>query len=567
MTQWAFLEQEDRLPVTEKIASAISGREVEVRYSQNPTAVRISPKEYFSRVLVPQSFFSSGREALLKGALFHELLHVMDSDYRALQGISWGLFLMSNAIEDYRLERAAAHEWPGLAGPIRVLLETLLEFRVRQRGLANTAETSRLYDVGVGIYLILSDLPEQLVAVTTSAIATAIARELLAPAIRERILAAGSTAETVDIAREILKSLESAAEKVCAQLRSAAARQYVSALCNELKKAESITVEEMLARIFAPRPLPGWIGPFYHGGPISFAPQKWEWPPTGHGLDVPSLQQLWKWLLEVDPLREQTRWLLNQRKGRFIPTAPILAQAAAGNERVMQKTELSRWLVIPYALDRYDFCLILEAHSGYAMSTWSLIQSSVAALARLLTALRTNYAVRAFKATRREVKKEYIHAQTKKPFTRTEYEYLLHIATLKAPPESWGTDTESRLADLSAEVREGFNIPFEYQKVVAYDINFPRIDKRRVFVIFGDALAQQPWSPGVLNVGAGHLSYATAPLRQQKNSCALYVHCGPRFKVDDERCQELFKQFDAVVAASRSQEVVTGILRRLVFMI
>lgn len=563
--KWNFLEQEDRLPIMEKISSAISGREVQVRYSHSPMAARIPPKEYFSRVLVPQNFFSRKKEALLRGALFHEVLHVMGSDYRALQGITWGLFLMSNALEDFRLERAAVHNWQGLARPIRILLETVLEFRLRQKGLASTAETARLYEVGVAIYLILSDIPENVVSATVSTVATGIAQELLTSTVRERILAASSTAEIVEIARDILNNLEAAAQKVSTQLGTAAARRYVSALRGELQKAQSVTVEEMLARIFAPKPLPGWIGPFYHGGSISFVPEKWEWPPTGAGLEAPALEQLLRWVLEIDPLREHTRWLLNQRRGRFVPSAQILAQAAAGNERVMQKAEMSRWLVIPYVLNLYDFYLVIEAHSGHAPSTWSLIESSSAAMARLLTGLRSNLAVRAFKATRREVKKEFINAQTKQKFTRTEYEYLLHIATLKGPTESWSAHAEARLADLSAEAREGFNIPLEYRKVVTYDINFPRTEKRRVFIIFGDALAQQPWSPGVLNVGRGHLTYATAPLCQEKNSCVLYVHCGPRFKVDDERCSELFKQFDAVVTATRTQEAVIGIMRMLLF--
>ena len=549
---WEFLH---------RVASATSGREVEVRQGSTPQVQRVFPKEYFSQILLPGPWLRAGKEHLLHGGLCHELLHVLKSDYKPFVGAKWAVYLMANALEDARIEHQARRSWPGLVRPIEALLREVVDYRLRQRPLAYSSESVKIYEVGLALYLLLSRLEDRLIRETVPEMALYIAEELLP--IAEEALTAPDTAGVVEIAKRLIDELERAAERAARKAGTARAYQYARSLSQEVKQALRVTVEEMFARLQAEQQrLEGWYGPWSKGGGgYAFYPVKWEW--AAEDLDplaVPARRDLWRILMEADPLIELQRTRERELVGRLAPSSSALVRAFLGEPYVFERDDPTKRLVLPHVLSLTEFVLVIEAHQMYSPSRWVLLKSVVAAIARLLDELRVPFAVRAFTASRKRVKEEIVNPKTKERRVRIKYEHYIHIATLKGPEEPWGPSAETGLAALP---RQGFNQPLEgYQKAVHWGLTFPKTRRTRFCVCFGDALAQDYNRPGgVLNVYPGHLRYATAPLRGEGRR-AIYVHLGRSISpyLDSALYRELSSHFDGVVQAGSVKEAVIGLL-------
>lgn len=542
---WEFMSQ---------VGAAVTGREVHVHPGGTPMAARVFPHRHFSHVYLPSAWIRSGRERQLRGALAHELLHVMASDPDPLEGISWAIFLLSNALEDSRLEEQMQAGWPGLVRPVKALTREVLDFRTRQRQLAHSSDSLKLYEIGAALYLLLSRVDGNLIERTVSTMAVATARELLP--IASPALAAPNTQEVVAIAQRIIEELERAAQRAAAKLGTPQAYAYVSSLRTELQQALQKTVEEVLHRLTGGARPGRWHGPWYRGmGGYPFYPMAWDWPNDKVvPLAVPPLATLVRWLISADPLIDVTRIRDRELAGRLTPSSRTLVRAATGQDRrVFQRTVQERWMVLPYVLGLADFVLLIEAHQWYDDATWTLLISTATALARLLGFCQVPFVVRAWTATRPRVEVE--DPKTKRRYEKDGDEFYLHVATIKAPEASWGKKEELRLATLP---RQGFNQPLEgYEKALGWGLNFPaRKGRTRVVLCLGDGRYER------LNVYSGALEYATSLLRRPGHR-AVYVHAGDPMPFYESQYGELTKHFDGLVQAGTLHAAVMRTLRTL----
>lgn len=560
MERWRpFLEGAEPWEFLQKVASGITGLDVEILPGTMPRATHVHPKEYFSRIMLPSSWIKPGRERQLHGALGHELLHVLASDPAPFTGIKWAVFLIANALEDARIEHQLYPKWPGLVRPVRELVKELLDFRKRQQALASSSQSAKIYEVGLALYLLLSGKEEkEVLGGTVPQMAIATAQELLH--ITSPALAAADTAEVVEIAQRIIDELEKAAERAAKKIGTTAAHQYSSSLRRELKEAMQKTVEEVLLSL-ARKALLGWPGLWYKGrGGYTFYPIKWEWDESESEKErssfaTPPLQELLRWLVEADPLIELQWERPRELTGRLVPSSGVLVQAAIGRDRrVFQRRDWTRQLVLPYVLGLADFFIMMEAHSGHGLARWALVKGVVMALARLLAECQARFVVRAWTATWVEVKEEVFDPVTKQRRTRTKQEHYINIAHIKGPEKPWGKKEEALLASLP---RRGFNQPLEgYPKTMSWNMKFLAQRRLRLFLCVGDAR--------MLNVLSGHLKYATAPLRGDGQR-AIYIHLGQPIPSYDSLYRELESQFDEVVQASTLKDAVIGTLRAILF--
>jgi hypothetical protein len=541
---WAFLR---------KVSSAIKGREVEVRPGAYPRATQVPPKDYFSRILLPDSFTKPGREGLLNGSLAHELLHVLESDPEAFSGIPWGVFIMANGLEDARVETQFEPTWPGLVRPTRQLTQAFLEYRRRLQGMAHSADTSKLYEVSLALYFRLSQYSARLIRETVSEMAAAVAEELL-PIAAPALTAAGS-AEVVEIAEKICQELAKAAEAAAKRIGTPAAKRWAQGAKTEVKRAMERTVEEVLVMLSKPQ-FPGvWWGPWYKGrGGFAFYSTKWDW--EREKLDdyrALSSQEISRLLQEADPLVEERITRARQLVGHLALSSQVLVQAAVGRDRrVFQKSEREQRMLLLSLLASIDVFIFIEAHKRYVQSDWLLLKGLSATLARLFTLTRTPLlVVRAWHTTRA---KEWVeNPRTHDRYERWSKDHYINIATLKAPDDPWDEGTETVLA---AMPRQGFNNPLEgYPRLKSWDLKLPKSNRPRFYILLGDA--------DQLNVLSGHLKYGTGALRG-KGQQAIYLNVGTPIPSYDDRLRELEAEFDGLVQATTLHQAIIDLLYTVV---
>ncbi len=556
MKAWRqFLDSSERWEFLYKLASATTGLEVEVYPGFVPRAVQRFPRKHLSRVEVPPAWLDEGREGLLRAGLSHELLHVMYSGAEALSGILFAIWLIANSLEDSRLEVQNRESWPGLVRPVQELSRHLTQFLTRQRKVARDAKSAKLFEIGIALYMLLTGFERDEVNGAVDEMSAAVASELLP--IAQEALSAKDTAGVVEIAKRIVEELERAAEKAAEKINTPTARSYVHGLRREIRRAMQETVEEVLLRLYTPPRPSGWYGPWYRGsGGYPFHPSVWEWElAEDHELGVPDRAVLLRWLTEADPLRTLEALHERQPVGRLGRRSRDLVRAATGSSRrVFTRTFEEQRLVLPHLLEGAQFVLLIEAHKQYNDRTWALLLNTVTALSRLLGTCRAQFVVRAFTATRPEVEVE--DPRTKRRYRRPANEFYLHVGTVKPPDEPWSSEHEVRLGSLP---KEGFNQPLEgYSKALSWNIRLPEPnDRKRIVLTFGDAC----W----LNVGAGHLQYATGPLRQADRQQAIYVHLGRSIEFYEQHGQELSEQFDAWVQGQSLRQTVMRTLLAVLY--
>ncbi len=542
--QWGFLK---------KVASGISGRYCEVVPGYGgPSCSQVLPYAHFSRIYLPSSF--SGR--LLNGSLAHEILHVISSTPQAFARISWGVYLMANCLEDARIEHQLAQRWPGLVRLINELVEQVDTFRVRDRHRASSTDAWKLYQVGLALYLLLKGMGEevfrkcslQLMAIET-------ARELLPLA--EPALRAAHSFEVVEIAKKVVDELVRAAERAAARTQSPSGSAWVSALRQEVEKAKSITVEEVLIALGKPRWAGDWWGPWYKGGGSGFhfyaTPWTWEKVGTPHPLHALEKRELAKLLEEADPTLEHLRVKPRALRGQLVMSSQVLVTAALGRDRrVFASLEKPRTPLLPYLLSQLEFLIFLEAHARYTQLQAALLKNLAASLARLLTMVGAPLVVvRAWNCVRN---KEIVEdPQTKRRWERWSNDFYLRICTVKAPDASLDDHAEAALASLPLD---GFNHPLEgYSRLCSWELSLPNSPRPRVYICIGSA--------SQINVASGHLKYATEAFHRRHRDRALYINVGDPLADFDAQKAEFKSTFDAFIQGPSTEEMIVGFLQAL----
>ncbi len=564
MVSWRpYVEGQDPWEFLGRVGRAVTGREVEVVPGAYPTASRVYPHRHMSRVTLPSAWLGREYDHCLRGALSHELLHVMHTDPDALDGISWAVYQVANGLEDARLETQCETTWPGLVHPVRLLTRGLLSVREalfflnRRKRMAYDVATAKVQEVSLALYLLLTRYESSRVERVVNEVATAIAREVLHLA--EDALLACDTAEVVEIAKKIVDELERAAQRAAENLNTPAARAYVQRFTEQLKEATRLTVEEVFVRLSLGSRPQRWAPPFYlGGGGIPFYPKDWEWdaeaPPL---LPIPDRSTLVRWLMDSDPHHEIEQVLTRQHMGKLATDPADLMRAATGqSQRVFSKSLRTRRLILHSVLGNTEFVFLVEAHEWYDSASQRLILTSVASLARLLSLCHSRFIVRTWTLTRPE--EEVEDALTKRRFTRALDEYHVHLRTVKGFDDRWGKKEEATLATLPWQ---GFNNPFEgYKFGMTWNLQMdPPVGRKRVVMCFGDACR--------LNIAyLSELPYATAHLRRP-NHLALYVHIGSEIPDFHPLAAALSSSFDGWVQPSTPHQAVSQVIRELVLLL
>ena len=552
LERWPFLSK-DTWPFLRRVGSAVTGKELEVIPGGYPAVTRVYPKDYMSRVLIPSSFTLPGQEKLLNGALAHELLHVFATDPEATSGIQFGVFVMTNALEDARLEVQLETQWPGLIAPIKRLNRELLAFRRRSHAMAQSGEASKLYEVGLSLYLRLVNIPPPIVRTTVSPMADAVAVEVLS--IAQQSLIATNTGEVVVIADEICKRLANAAEAVAKRLGTSTARNWASSFKAELRKAQAQTVEEVFLRL-EQKQYPGiWWGPWLRGsGGYNFYSTMWKWEKDViDTYQILSLAELRQALMDADPLLE--KWISHPRQlsGQLTLSPNALVEASIGKERrIFQQMEHSQETLLLSMLSSIDIFTFLEAHLRYDRSEWMFMKGLAASLGRLFDMVRTPlFVMRASTTTR--VKETVENPVTKRKFERWSKDHYVEIATFKAADTTWDEKAEALLASMP---QKGFNQPLEsYSRMKSWSLKIPKSERPRFYIVIGKA--------EYLNVYSGHLKYATESLRGQRQK-VMYINVGRPVPMYDQHLKEFNSCFDAFVQATTLHETVIHLLYRIV---
>ena len=543
---------EKRWDFLRRVSSAITGKDVEVIPGTVPSCTAVAPKDYLSRIYLPARFLGNGQERFLDGALAHEVLHVLITQPFVLVGQRLHHRIMTNALEDARVETQLADSWPGLVRPVKQLTKDLIAFRKRSRELARSAEISRLYEVALALYLRLTTIPETEVQKTVTPMAAAVAHEVFP--IAQKALVARDTKQVAEVAREICEALAKAAEKAARRLNTPAARSWVRSFTKELTAAAKTTLEEILFESER-RSFPGWFGPWLRGGGgFSFFSSTWTWKEPEDPVSPLATEDIHRVLLRADPLVDEWTCERNQIHGRLTLGASTLVRAALGHgqPRAFQREEHTQRMILPTILQSIEILVFIEAHARYSSGQWLFLKALTASLARLLALSRVPlFVVRAATTTRA---KEWVEDKsTKRRYERWSRNHYVEIATLKGPDEGWGRSSERMLASMP---RKGFNQPLEaYGRMRSWELKVPQARRLRFHVVIGDA--------GYINVVPGHLKHATASLRGRRCRAA-YVHVGRALASYDPRLKELHREFDIVVQASTLMDTLVKLLREIV---
>jgi len=507
--------------------------------------------DHVAVILMPSGLLQEQMHETLRGALCHEILHALMTDGEAMRGVLWGLFVITNGCEDARIEHQASRIWRGLVRVIRGLTLKLLEFRRRSRKMGSSAETSKLYEIALALYLLLSRLPMELIEATTPQMPLAVAQELMDVA--ADVLDAPDTAAVVDIARRVIEQLKKAADAAARRIGTSSASTWSKSLKSELKHAMERTVEEVYAQLRRRKYPTHWFGPWRRDqGGFAFYSSEWAPPPeetpelapltTAEALDI---------LAETDPL---IRHCHNQRKltaGRLDTQGSGLIRAAlAKDKRVFQQTKTEQRLVLLDVLGCADFVLLIEAHDRYMAVEWERLLSFAITLGRLLRAARVSLAIRAWNATR--TKETVRDSKTGRTWERWSKNHYINIARLKDMADQWSGALEDRLASLS---QNGFNQPLEgYSRASKWKVAGQRGTRQRVFLCLGNARQ--------MNLAAGNLGHATASLRSA-NSKAIYLNVGDALDPYDDRLKEFESKFDGYAEIPSVNEGLRELLIRL----
>jgi len=554
LERWSY-KDEEKWEFFRKVASAIAGKDVEVLPGRAPSATRIAPRTYISRVHLPEPFTRPGRERLLNGSLAHELHHVLATDPDAVTGIPFDRFLVANALEDARLLVQLSTRWPGLTRPVRTLDASVMEFRRRSKRLATTAKTSKLFDVGLSLYLRLVGLPKSVVAETVPRMAVLVAEEVFE--IARPVLQVRDTFAVVDVAAEICRQLAKAAEAVAKRVGTAAARSWTSSLKRELTRAHRRTVEEILLQMERKK-YPGfWWGPWLRGGgSYNWHSIVWRWENAiPDPVEALTLSEVERALLDADPLLEERSVRRRQSFGRLSISSTALVEAVVGcgQRRVFEQVEHRKRMLLPSLLRNTEVFVFLEAHARYDKSEWLFLKDLGASLGRLMTVAGVPLlVVRAATTTRaRETVK---NKDTGRVFERWSKDHYVEVATLKGPDQPWAEKAEQDLSALPAG--KGFNQPLEaYPRMKSWGITLPKSNRPRLYVVLGKV--------EFMNVHSGHLRFATKPLRAGGGR-AIYVNLGSRLAHYDPRRKEIRDAFDGYCEATTLRGTLMHIMREIV---
>lgn len=551
LEQWPSLKT-DRWGFLKKVASGLSGKYCEVVPSWGiPASSCVPPYQHFSRIHIPSSITGP----LLNGSLAHEILHVLDSKPAAFAGISWGVFLIANSLEDARLECQLALRWPGLVSTVDELSCRMAEFCLRERARASSVESCKLYEVGLALYYLLKGFPEELSQRTVAPMALETARELLPLAMPA--LEAPHSFAIVEIAEKILEEIVKAAERAAARMQTSSASSWVSSLRSEVQKAMSTPVEAVLIALGKPKWEGIWWGPWYkgEGAGYSFYSTPWSWDeaaPT-QPLNPASATGLAKILEEADPTLEKPRLRFKALRGQLVMFSQTLVMAALGRERrVFVNVEEVRDPLLPELLANLELIVFGEAHNRYTKAEAKLLKDVVASLARLFSLVQAPVlVVRVWTCFR---KKETVQdPETKRTWERWSDDFYIRIRTLKASDDPvWSEKAELLLATLPLD---GFNHPLEgYSRLRSWELKLPDSRRPRVYICVGSA--------SEINVVRGHLKYATESLRRAREK-VVYVNVAPLPYYSDEK-KEFEEAFDAFVQGNSVPEIVVGLLRALI---
>ncbi len=538
--RWRFLR---------RLSGGITGSDVHVRPGRYP-GIRWG-LDHVATICLPEEYLTQRPLRLLGGALSHELLHALFTDGSALRGIAWGLFVVTNGCEDARIEHQGRGTWKGLARVVRELSEELLRFRRRSRQMAQSAETSKLYEVALSLYLLLSRYDKELLQSTVPDMPLAVAEEVMG--IASGALEAPDTAAVVGIAKRILEELERAAGAVARRIGTRAAAAWSTGLASEIKQAMKRSVEEVFAECARQR-YPGyWFGPWYKGrGGYSFYTAAWDPEIEEERRIAPlSASDALDLVAQADPLIRTSREHRRLQAGRLDTRRGGLVRAALGQDkRVFSRPSSDCRQLLLDVLGTLEVVLLIEAHNRYSDSEWERLREFAITLGRLLGAVGVPLVIRAWNCTRA---KETVHnARTGRTWERWSSNHYINVARLKSGKERWSGGHEDRIASLP---RQGFNQPLEgYRRVAGWKLELDRSSRTRVFLCLGSAAH--------LNLAIGNLGYAVDALRE-KGAVALYLDVGPVQPFYDERRQEMEAKFDGVAEISMAPEGLAALLARL----
>jgi len=444
--------------ILSKTASALTGRKIPVRAGSAPYAAALrSPKE-LDTIYLPSLFLP--RTTALKATLGHECLHILESTPIRLGEISYAIWLLSNGLEDARIETQQESRFPGIRRWIHQLLYSQ-EFALSLKQLEVTGEAHQAFSAVVKALYILLAHRDPVLARRVSGYdeAVVLAQDLRPQA--EEALYLKNTNEIIELAKRLLQELEQAIKRREQTAQSQAAASFYRSASQQLYHAQSIKASDVIKIVeklydeYQNR----WYGPWMRGGGFSFAPTPWEVEESEEGKIlvslVPGSYQLLEWLLEADPLKDQVRYIERQRIGRLTTSASALVKAATGKYRhVFSYRDDRPQPILPAILQQANYWLLMEAHMRYSEEDFKLLKLLGASYARLFELLEIPFLVRAWSATIPEVRELDEKGQWK---TYKAKEGKLHIAPFHSPPKRWAQD---ELKFLSIRPK-GFNLPFE----------------------------------------------------------------------------------------------------------
>ena len=543
-----------------RIASASTGKPVQVVPGRLPQVLRTPGAPHYGQIRLPEGLVAARSgprppkasdtrsrrpcgiltERQLLGSFCHEELHVLYTDPEAFAGVPLGPGLVGNCLEDHRVEHQGLDHMRGLVPPTRAALRETLSFALRSKQVAASANTRKLFQVGVCLYLGLTGVSWDRVARVTSDMACAVAQELFPLA--GSVSRAESAWEVVEIATEICARMVEAAKRVAARTGTAASSRWVSSLRREIRTAMSRTLDELLIAVER-RKYPGvWFGPWYRGmlGGYRFHTHLVDASPgNADPLRLPPRQEIERLLAKADPLDETTFRIRGCPSGQLQPSVGTLVRASLGKDRCLfERVSVNRLQLLLSLLAQTEFLLFIDGHARYADEEWFLLRRFVGTTARLLDLVRAPLCVvRSYHATR---DKEWVeNPRTKQRFQRWSNDIHLNITAIKDPEALWDTSCERVLANLD---KTGFGLPLEgYPQLMRFRLRLPPASRRqRVVVCVGNALQ--------INVlpGGDHLRAALAPLGKD-HARVLYVHVGPWLHTYEAVYREVESAFDGLI--------------------
>jgi hypothetical protein len=536
-------------------ASAEAGRRVEVLPSGQYAYATMGADKRFSTIYLPEALVARERRMLVDGLLAHEILHARESDPTAFRGLSTAAHITANALEDLRVERQSELDRRGDVEAIRPLLYGQVMERLaatQERTMASTLETMKVWEVAFSLYLLLWDIPREVVKRILPRMSTAVAEELLPIAFVA--LRARTSQEVVALAHRLLAQMARAAQKAAAKQGTAAATQWANSFTSELRTAQSTPADVVLATLERRSYPAQWFGPWLRGGGgYSFATADWDWPDSDASLCALDRWTLEALLNEVDPIHFAFAHVDRFRSGTLLPTSHALVRARVGGDRrVFARTE-SRFEapILRSLLAQTDVHVIVDAHGQYPDERFAKVKDVAASLCRLFdsAARPATWTLSAHHTSRTRETVE--NPVTKRQSDRWSHQFFCNVALLKSRAGVWEV-AERRLGSL---VPQGFNQPFE-----AYPRLLERLSKDGEAPKTRTSLTLLVGDLTEFNVYAGYLASATECLRGRAKR-VIYVHVGRRLPAHYAVLREMSRAVDGVAQVNSSLQA--GILEVL----